>query len=225
MEANKSIYTRRCEMERILIVDDHIAVAAGTKLMLEKEKNFQVETANSGDDALDLIKKASFDIYIFDLKMPEMNGHDLAKRVIELDPLAKIIIYTGYELEEYFNSLIETGIVGFLSKTDSEEQMMKTIRGLLENDAVIPIHLLQQLRKGNNLFQTMQMKTNLLTEKEWNILEQVAHGKTNIEIADAMFQSPRTIEYHLSSVFKKLEVDSRTAAVVKARELNGISID
>ncbi|MEK5037518.1 response regulator [Sporosarcina sp. FSL K6-3457] len=114
---------------------------------------------------LNLIKEASFDIYIFDLKMPKMNGHDLAKRVIELDPLAKIIIYTGYELEEYFNSLIETGVVGFLSKTDSEEQMIKTIRGLLQNDAVIPIHLLQQLRKGNNLFQTMQMKTNLLTGK------------------------------------------------------------
>ena len=120
-------------MKRILIVDDHIAVAEGTKLMLEKEKDFQVETANSGKDALNLVKEASFDIYIFDLKMPKMNGHDLAKRVIELDPLAKIIIYTGYELEEYFNSLIETGVLGFLSKTDSEEQMIKTIRSLLSS--------------------------------------------------------------------------------------------
>ena len=212
-------------MKKILIVDDHTAVAAGTKLMLEKEKDFQVETANSGKDALNLIYETSFDIYLFDLKMPEMDGHDLAKKVLEVDPLAKIIIYTGYELEQYFNSLIETGVLGFLSKTDSEEQMIKTIRSLLENDAVIPIHLLQQLRKGSHLFQTIQMKTDPLTEKEWNILEQVALGKTNLEIADAMFQSTRTIEYDLSSVFKKLEVNSRTAAVVKAKELNRISID
>ena len=109
--------------------------------------------------------------------MPEMNGHDLAKRVIELDPLAKIIIYTGYELEQYFNSLIESGVLGFLSKTDSEEKMIETIRSLLQNNAVIPVHLLKQLRKGSHLFQSTQTKINPLTEKEWNILEQVALGK------------------------------------------------
>ena len=225
MEADKIICSRRCEMKRIIIVDDHTAVAAGTKLMLEKEKDFQVETANSGKDALNLIKEASFDIYIFDLKMPEMNGHDLAKRVIELDPLAKIIIYTGYELEQYFNSLIESGVLGFLSKTDSEEQMIKTIRGLLENDAVIPIHLLQYLRKDNELLELKPKKTNPLTIKEQDILEQVALGKTNAEIAVVTFQSTRTVEYYLTSAFKKLEVNSRTAAVTKAREWNIISVD
>ena len=158
-------------------------------------------------------------------KIPEMNGHDLAKRVIELDPLAKIIIYTGYELEQYFNSLIESGVLGFLSKTDSEEQMIKTIRGLLQNDAVIPIHLLQYLRKDNELLELKPKKKNPLTPKEQAILEQVALGKTNTEIATAIYLSTRTVEYHLTSIFKKLKVSSRTAAVAKAREWNIIGED
>ncbi|MBE1555447.1 response regulator transcription factor [Sporosarcina limicola] len=211
-------------MIRILIVDDHIAVALGTKLILEKEKDFQVIALNSGKATLALLKEKKFDIFMFDLKMPEMNGHDLAKKVIELNPEAKIIIYTGYEIEPYFNSLFDSGVLGFISKTDSEEQIIKIIRSLLTNDVIIPINLLKQLREVDNRFQLEKRSANPLNAKEMNILEQVALGKTNIEIADLLFQSTRTVEYQLTNIFKKLNVESRKKALERAKELNIISI-
>lgn len=201
----------------ILVVDDHITVALGTKLILEQEGDFQITTLNSGTKALTLIREKQFDIFIFDLKMPEINGHDLAKKVIKLNPQAKIIIYTGYEIEPYFNRLIESGVSGFISKTDSEEQIVKVIRSLLNNEVLIPVHLLQQLRENDiQMERTIQ---NPLNEKEMLILGQVANGKTNKEIAELIFLSKRTVEYHLTNIFKKLYVGSRTEALQRAKEL------
>lgn len=206
-----------CELVSILLVDDHPSVALGTKLMLEKEIDFEVTALNSGEEALNLILEKKFDVFIFDLKMPEMNGHELAKKVIEINSDAKIIIYTGYEIEPYFNELILSGVLSFLSKTDTQEQMIKTIRSLLNNNATIPVHLLQQLRKGN--LQSKSIIKNPLNPEEENILEQVAVGKTNKEIANSIFKSTRTVEYHLTTIFKKLNVRSRIEAVEKVREL------
>lgn len=202
---------------RILLVDDHDAAALSMKLVLEQEKDFQVITLDSGEKALALIKKKEFDIFIFDLKMPEMDGHELAKKVIEVNPNAKIIIYTGYEIEPYFRGLITSGIVGFLNKADSEEQKVKTIRLLLNDDAVIPVHLLQQLR-SSSLSLENALKDPLNPE-EMKILEQVAIGKTNKEIAESIFKSTRTVEKRMTTIFKKLNVGSRKEAVEKAKEL------
>ena len=198
-------------------MDDHPSVALGTRVMLEKEKDFQVTDLNSGEEALNLIKEKMFDIFIFDLKMPEMNGHELAEHVLEINPEAKIIVYTGYEIEPYFNELIQSGVLSFLSKTDSREQMIETIRSLLNNNATIPVHLLQQLRNIN--LQSKRVIKNPLNPEEKNILEQVAVGKTNKEIANSIFKSTRTVEYHLTAIFKKLNVGSRIEAVEKIREL------
>ncbi len=198
-------------MIQILHVDDHPSVALGTKFMLEKEENFQVESVTSGKKALELIKERAFDIFIFDLKMPEMNGHELAEKVIEINPEAKILIYTGYEIAPYFNELFTTGVVGFLSKTDSEEQVIQTIRSVLDNNAIIPISLISQLReidlKSENSFE------NPLNAEEMNLLRYIEEGKTTKEIADIIHKSTRTIEYQLTKVFKKLNVNSRKEAV------------
>lgn len=198
-------------MIHILHVDDHPSVALGTKFMLEKEENFQVESVTSGKKALELIKERAFDIFIFDLKMPEMNGHELAEKVIEINPEAKILIYTGYEIAPYFNELFTTGVVGFLSKTDSEEQVIQTIRSVLDNNAIIPISLISQLRKID--LKSANSFENPLNAEETNLLRYIEEGKTTKEIADIIHKSTRTIEYQLTKVFKKLNVNSRKEAV------------
>lgn len=209
-------------MIHILHVDDHPSVALGMKFMLEKEKDFQVESVTSGKEALELIKERAFDIFIFDLKMPEMNGRELAEKVIEIHPEAKVLIYTGYEIFPYFNELFTTGVVGFLSKTDSEEQVIQTIRSVLDNNAMIPIPLISQLReidlKSENSF------GNPLNEEEMKLLRYIEERKTTKEIADIIHKSTRTIEYQLTKIFKKLNVNSRKDAVkrMKAFENNRI---
>lgn len=201
----------------ILLVDDHTSVALGMKVMLEKERDFQVVALDSGEKALALIAEKEFDIFIFDLKMPEMDGHELAKIVIELKPKAKIIIHTGYKIDPYFVGLFQSGVMGYLSKTDSEQKVIETIRLLLNNEATIPVHLLKRLRKSESHLESGF--NNPLTSMEMNILEQVANGKTNKEIADCVFKSTRTVEKHLTNVFQKLKVKSRKDAVKKAKEL------
>ena len=202
-------------MIHILHVDDHPSVALGTKFMLEKEEDFQVESVTSGKQALELIKERAFDIFIFDLKMPEMNGRELAEKVIEINPEAKILIYTGYEVAPYFNELFTTGVVGFLSKTDSEEQVIQAIRSILDNNAIIPIPLISQLReidlKSESSFE------NPLNEEEMNLLRYIEEGKTTKEIAAVIHKSTRTIEYQLTKIFKKLNVNSRKAAVKRIK--------
>lgn len=91
------------ELVQILVVDNHPSAAFGVRLMLEKEQDFQVTTVYSGKKALSLLKEKEFDIFIFDLKMPEINGCELAKKTIKLKPEAKIIIYTGYEIKSNIN--------------------------------------------------------------------------------------------------------------------------
>lgn len=206
---------------RILLVNDHTSVAFGMKLMLEKD--FQVMALNLGEKALALIEEKEFDIFIFDLKMPEMDGHELAKIVVELNPKVKIIIYTGYKIEPYFIGLFSSGVMEYLIKTDSEQKVIETIRSLLNNDATIPVHLLQLLRESG--LQMESVFKNLLTPEEVNILEQVAIGKTNKEIADCIFKSTRTVEKDLTSVFQKLKVKSRKDALARARELILMSPD
>lgn len=209
-------------MINILHVDDHPSVALGMKFMLEKEKDFQVESVTSGKQALELIKERAFDIFIFDLKMPEMNGRELAEKVIEINREAKILIYTGYEIAPYFNELFTTGVVGFLSKTDSEEQVIQAIRSILDDNAIIPIPLISQLKeidlKSENSFE------NPLNPEEMNLLRYIEEGKTTKEIADLIHKSTRTIEYQLTKVFKKLNVNSRKEAVKRIKEFedNGI---
>lgn len=209
------------KMIHILHVDDHPSVALGMKLMLEKEGDFQVESVTSGKKALKLIKERTFDIFIFDLKMPEMNGHELAEKVIEINREAKILIYTGYEITPYFNELFTSGVVGFLSKTDTEEQIIQAIRSILDNNAIIPIPLISQLReidlKSANSFE------NPLNEEEMKLLRYIGEGKTTKEIADVIHKSTRTIEYQLTKIFKKLNVNSRKEAVKRIKEFEGNS--
>lgn len=209
-------------MIHILHVDDHPSVALGTKFMLEKEEDFKVESVTSGKKALELINERDFDVFIFDLKMPEMNGRELAEKVIEINPEAKVLIYTGYEIAPYFNELFTSGVVGFLSKTDSVEQIVQTIRSILDNNAIIPIPLISQLReidlKSENSFE------NPLNEEEIKLLRYIEEGKTTKEIADVIHKSTRTIEYQLTKIFKMLNVNSRKEAVkrMKTFEDNGI---
>ncbi len=206
-------------MIRILVVDDHMSVAEGTKLLLEQEEDFSVTVINSGEEALTSMLKQTFDIYLFDLKMPGISGEKLAKKALEIDSEAKVIIYTGIDIEPYMNILIESGVSSFVSKTASTEQLITTIRSVLYGNSVIPIEIFQQLRRGDGSLCSYPLGKYKINKKEKQILEQVSLGKTNKEIAEIIYLSTRTVEYHLTNIFKKLEVESRTAAVEKAKRI------
>lgn len=207
-------------MARILIVDDHLLVCEGTKNVLECEGDFQVDMAISASEVEQMIELRTYDVCLLDWCMPDMSGLELSRRILQKQPNAKIIIFTGYDVVPAFNYLIESGITGFVNKTASSEQLVTAIRCALRDEAVIPVHILRQLRRcgaKENMDENGQLA--VLSSLELELLTEVANGLCNKDIANKHHTSQRTIERHLSRIFTKLRVSSRIEAVEKAKQL------
>ncbi|WP_276352361.1 response regulator transcription factor [Cohnella caldifontis] len=205
----------------VLLVDDHPAVMEGTKLLLEQEGDIRVIFAQTAEQALQLAGDRPFDVMLIDLQMPEMNGIDLAKRIFAGVPDAVILIYTGYEFKNHFNLMVEAGISGFVLKTANREQLVTAVRCALRGEAVLPVSLVKQLRKlSAPVRQNETPEEKLaLSDREIRILEDIAEGRSNKEIALALHMSQRSLEYGLTGLFQKLGVKSRVEAVMKAKQL------
>ncbi|WP_345240785.1 response regulator transcription factor [Pontibacillus salipaludis] len=222
-------------MIRILLVDDHPSVGEGTKVMIEKEEDMQVTIVDAAGKALPLVQEQDFDVMLFDLRMRGMNGIELVKEVRALGKEAPILIYTGYDIGPYFNTLIEAGASGFINKTEPRDQLILSIRSVLKGKVILPIQLFKQLRRmevqvdhGVKEEQVEEEQEEIqedvsINSKEQKILIEVAKGKSNREIASDHFKSQRTIEYNLTEIFKKLQVKSRAEAVLKSKQLGIIS--
>lgn len=213
-------------MIHILLVDDHPSVMEGTKMILEQEGDMKVSLANSTDEALREINSHGYDVMLFDLHIGDSNGIDLAKKALQINPGAIILIYTGFEFQHHFNLMIEAGICGFILKTTNREQLVTAVRCALRGEAILPVSLVKQLRKVT--LQVSQSKDEqaaaTISNKEYEILKEIAKGKSNKEIAEMVLMSQRSLEYALTSLFQKLQVKSRIEAVIKAKQ-NGLLAD
>lgn len=217
-------------MISILLVDDHPAIGEGSKLMIEREEDMIVTIADSPGKALDLLQEHSFTIMLFDLRMKGMNGIELTKQVRSTGNTSPVLIYTGHDVGPYFNTLVEAGISGFISKTAPREELISAIRYGVKGKAIVPVSLFEQLRKNEvRVEESEEHETPVqdisVTPKEQEILKEVAKGKSNKEIAQVFYKSPRTIEYNLTEIFKKLQVNTRAEAVLKSKQWGIITDD
>lgn len=210
-------------MIQILLVDDHPSVGEGTKSMIEQEVEMKVTVVTSGVEALELLKSQAYDVLMFDLNMPVINGLELTRRVIAANLDMPILIYTGYDIPSHFNVLVESRVAGFISKTASREQLITAVRCALRGEAVIPISLLHQLRRNDARVSASVNEESLesisINEREQAILNEVSKGRGNREIADILLLSQRTVEYNLTGIFVKLNVRSRAEAIAEAKRL------
>jgi two-component system competent response regulator ComA len=215
-------------MINVLIVDDHPAVGAGTMAIIEAEEDMEANIITDVEKVLEIIKENKYEIYLVDLYMPKVNGIELTKMILQVDPEATILIYTGFDLVSHYNLLIESGVTGFISKTAGAEQLITAIRCALRDEVVIPLQLLKQLRRVDAVPSTIEGHQNLgditLSSKEQQILVGISKGLTNKAIAMELSTSQRTIEYNLTKVFSKLGVSSRTEALLKAKEFGLLSL-
>lgn len=197
--------------------------------MIEQDNEMKVTVAHSALDAISKVQmgKEIFDLILCDLNMPGISGLELTKRLLQLDPERKIIIYSGYEIGSHFNLLIESGVSGFISKTASREQLHHSIRCALRGEAVIPITLLKQLRRNEVTVSRSELSIEdvSINEKEMAILSEVAAGVSNKELAAKLHVSQRNVEYQLTRIFEKLNVRSRSEAIREAKRLGLISME
>ncbi|HEK9101705.1 response regulator transcription factor [Bacillus pfraonensis] len=211
-------------MISVLIVDDHVAVGLGTKALIEQYDDIKVDVLHDSTEVEEVLQSKKYDVYLIDLQMPNINGLDLSKQILKIHPEASILIFTGYDVFSHYNLLIDSGVLGVLSKTYSEEQIIDAIRHAVKKEVVLPYQLIQQLRVKESVSNIKNQggevaNTISLNEDEKKILLEVSKGKTNKELAEILNLSQRSVEYKLTDIFHKLKVSSRMEAVQKAKEL------
>ncbi|TKC18326.1 response regulator transcription factor [Robertmurraya kyonggiensis] len=207
-------------MTKILIVDDHLSIIEGTKLILEQETDFEITVENSSLNAMNQIMLNHYDVLLFDLYMPHLNGLELSKQALAYNPDLIILIYTGFDIKPHFNLLVETGVSGFLSKTSSRDELVAGIRCALRKQVVLPLSLVRELRRPGIIADgSCSNGKVILTTMEEEILKELSKGKSTREIAVTLSMSQRSLEYNLTGLYQKFGVRTRVDTISKAKQL------
>jgi two-component system, NarL family, response regulator LiaR len=203
---------------RILLAEDHKVVREGTRRLLESQNDFAVVgEASDGIEAVDLAKKLKPEIIIMDVSMPRLNGIEATKQIKAVYPNIAILVLTGYDDDEYVFALLEAGAAGYLLKESSGEELIEAIRQVLTGEPVLHPKI---MKKVLNRLRTPVEETSsqtpgeVLSDREMEVLRLAAKGMSNMEIADSLTLSVRTVQTHLRSIFNKLGVGSRSEAIV-----------
>lgn len=194
---------------RILIVDDHPVVCSGLTSMLSAQPGLEIiGSAASGEQALDIVRREHPSIMLLDLRMPGMDGIAVLAALKQIEEPPKVIILTSFEKDEDIYKSVRAGAQGYLLKDTTETEMLVAIRDVFSGKRFIPRHIAARLAD--------RMSRSDLTARELQILELVADGSTNKEIATALTISENTVRHHVNSIMDKLNVSDRTEAVATA---------
>ncbi|PAE88301.1 response regulator [Shouchella clausii] len=204
---------------KIVIVDDHYVVREGLKLILETNDSFcVVGEAENGQQALEIIEAKKPDVILLDLNMPIMTGLETIKALNERKTLIPIIILTTYNEDDLMIRAIKLGAKGYLLKDTDREHLFRTIESAVRGEAVLQADMLAKLLEKQNkgVSSEHRFETPRLTEKELFIVRLVARGFKSKEVANEMGIAERTVKAHLTNIYNKLGVDSRSEAVAVA---------
>lgn len=214
--------------KNILIVDDHLVVREGLKLILETNESFKViGEAVNGQEALELLKENKVDVILLDLNMPVMSGLETIQHLNQKQIDIPVIILTTYNEDELMVKGIQLGAKGYLLKDTSRDDLFRTIESALRGDTLIKPEIMMKILNVKEKSEQEEFNNNeqsILTEKELFIIRAVSKGYRNKEIAFDMGIAERTVKAHLTNIYNKLDVDSRSEAVSVAIKRGYISI-
>ncbi|KWX77238.1 response regulator [Paenibacillus jilunlii] len=207
---------------KILIVDDHFVVREGLKLILETNEQFQVVgEAENGSEALPMIKELHPDVILMDLNMPVMGGLETMQELKKQGSSIPVIILTTYNEDDLMISGLAMGAKGYLLKDTSRENLFRNIESAVHGETLLSADIMDRViaaRPQEKGTVPSQNEANSLTGKETLILQAVARGLKSKVIAFDMGISERTVKAHLTTIYNKLGVDSRSQAVAVALE-------
>ncbi len=197
---------------RILVTDDHPVVRAGLSGMLSGEPDFEVVgEAQNGKEAVAFVGERKPDVVLMDLRMPEMDGVTAIEHIKSSYPDVHVLVLTTYESDADILRAIETGATGYLLKDTPREELFGAIRTVAQGQSPlapgVAARLMQRVRDPEE---------EGLSTREIEVLELVAHGTSNKEIAKQLWVSETTVKSHMLHIFDKLGVTDRTAAVTEA---------
>src|SRR2546430_7051698 len=193
----------------VLIADDHTVLREGLVSLIRRKPDMAVVgEASNGREAVDLWKQHRPDVTLLDLRMPELDGVGTIKQIREHDENARIIVLTTFDGDEDIYRAIQAGAKGYLLKDVPREALMDCIRRVHAGETSVPMHLVAKLAD--------RVSGETLSKREIEVLKLMAKGKSNKEIASALFISEGTVKSHGKAIFAKMNVVSRTEAVAEA---------
>lgn len=205
---------------KVLLADDHVIVREGTREMLERQPDMSVVAeASDGIDAIELSRIYRPDVIVMDIAMPRMNGIEATKEIKQFLPTTAVLILTAYDSDQYVMALIEAGAAGYMLKNVRGNQLLDAIRAVHSGESILQPsttrRVIDQLNKTNNFISKEESSpSHSLTEREMEVLKLAAKGVSNKDIAEQLYLSSRTVQTHLSNIFKKINVASRTEAIL-----------
>lgn len=202
-------------MIKIMIVDDHLIVREGIRLILETEDHYEVMAeAENGQQALDLLQQMTPDLILLDLNMPILDGLNFMIKLRNEGRTIPIIILTTYKEKELLAEAVSLGAASYLLKDTGREKLFSTIEAAMRGETLLQPEMLKLLMEA----QAEKHTPSLLTNKEVLILQALARGLKNSEIANELHVAERTVKSYLTSIYSKLNVKTRAQAVVVAME-------
>jgi NarL family two-component system response regulator LiaR len=214
---------------RVLIADDHALLRESMRNLLDRQEDMEVVgEACDGEEAVKLSSELKPDIAVMDIVMPRLNGIEASKEIKRISPGTAILILTAYDDAQYVLGLLEAGAAGYLLKSARGRDVVAAIRAVKEGESVLHPSIIAMLLKraiGIPIEVNRSRGKENLTDREIEVLKLAAAGMSNKEIAEKLSVTVRTVKAHISNVFVKMNVASRTEAILKAMREGWLELD
>ena len=196
---------------RVLLADDHTVVRQGLRVLLEAEPDITVVgEAETGRQAVQLARKLAPDVIVMDIAMPNLNGLEATRQITREVPAARLLVLSSYNDDEYVHQVTEAGASGYLLKQTAATDLIKAVREACKGNAffspAISRRLVERYREAVREGVPVRKRPNLLTSREAEVLQLIAEGKANKQIAAELSISIKTVEKHRQQVMNKLNI-------------------
>jgi DNA-binding NarL/FixJ family response regulator len=213
---------------RVVLADDHAVVRKGIREFLEEEDDIQViAEATTGVEAIAATLEHDPDVAVLDIQMPEMTGVEAARQIKDKTPEVQILVLTAYDDDPYIFAMLQAGASGYVLKNAPSDELVRAVRAVAQGesalDPAVTAKVMAQLASGKPA--GAQEAVEGLTERELDVLRLAAKGHTNRAIGQKLNISDRTVQGHLANIFGKLNVNTRTEAVLLAMKQGWLTLD
>jgi DNA-binding NarL/FixJ family response regulator len=210
---------------KILLVEDHDIVRQGIRALIENDEQVEViGEAGNGEEALTFLKNKKPDLILMDMNMPLMNGTECTRRIKKDFPSIKILVLSMHEHENYLTDMLDAGADGYILKNTGKEELLDAIKKVMKGSIYIgpefTMNLIHKFRSSNG-FSVLKRTAINLSDRENDVLQLIAEGMTNSEIAQKLFTSVRTIETRRKKLLEKTGTNN-TATLIKYSVQNGL---
>ncbi len=205
----------------VLIVDDHPLIRSGLRTILAPSPDIAViGEANTGQEAIAQAAALHPDVIVMDIHLPDLSGIEATRRILQTDQQTRIVMLTMLEDDDVIFAAMRAGAIGYILKNADEQQIVRAIHAAADGEALfspaIARRLLRFFSAGHT--QATEIVFPELTDREREVLNLIAQGRNNAEIAERLVLSIKTVQNHVSVIFDKLQVADRAQAIVRARE-------